>query len=183
MRSSPGILTLVLGKLTKKTKFNLEKKTKFFSIAQSVFIGVHGDFLGAKGSAPGDAGLDAMQTLIFGDGSKKNGSRDQGDQIGRILADWAIAYILWAVFLLHKYPEVGLLYFHGKNYVLVSTKQWVGPFWTIFSRTHPVTLLSTVAIKMRCGGCKRRNRCDQDCQMLVFQTKNPNLGKFWKALL
>jgi hypothetical protein len=124
-----------------------------------------------------------MQTLIFGDGSKKNGSRDQGDQIGRILADWAIAYILWAVFLLHKYPEVGLLYFHGKNYVLVSTKQWVGPFWTIFSRTHPVTLLSTVAIKMRCGGCKRRNRCDQDCQMLVFQTKNPNLGKFWKALL
>jgi hypothetical protein len=27
-----------------------------------------------------------------------------------------------------------------------------------------------------------KNRADQGCQMALFQTKNPNLGKFWKFL-
>jgi hypothetical protein len=30
--------------------------------------------------------------------------------------------------------------------------------------------------------CHERSRLDQGCQMVCFQTKNPNLGKFWRVL-
>jgi hypothetical protein len=31
-------------------------------------------------------------------------------------------------------------------------------------------------------GCADWRNDDQGCQMVCFQTKNPNLGKFWRAL-
>jgi hypothetical protein len=33
-----------------------------------------------------------------------------------------------------------------------------------------------------CGGRGMKAREGQGCQMVYFQTKTPNLGKFWRAL-
>jgi hypothetical protein len=38
-------------------------------------------------------------------------------------------------------------------------------------------LLSLIALKP--SACE----AEQGCQMVYFQTKNPNLGKFWRALI
>jgi hypothetical protein len=63
-------------------------------------------------------------------------------------------------------------------------------FFAIFLQTHLVTLFERIR-----GSFKRRRgtyhigfdwnklaAVVQGCQMVCFQTKNPNLGKFWRAL-
>jgi hypothetical protein len=59
------------------------------------------------------------------------------------------------------------------------------PFWLVVSRQNLATLVTLV----RTGSLPERWRShyffdsrEQGCQMAYFQTKNPNLGKFWRVL-
>jgi hypothetical protein len=80
--------------------------------------------------------------------------------------------------------------------------------WAIFSSTHPVTLLTAKTPKLTAAytlnshtNAKDRLKCVNPfllllllllfaekgiptwvCQMVRFQTKNTNLGKFWRVL-
>jgi hypothetical protein len=65
--------------------------------------------------------------VIFGIGI------EQGDQIGRIFADWAIVYF---VYFFEKYissQNLCATFFHFQSYVLIVTKKDWATFWAIFS--------------------------------------------------
>jgi hypothetical protein len=71
----------------------------------------------------------------------------------------------------------------------LTTIGWA-TFWAIFSRTHPVTLASDdEKSRNECFAAQyKHSKLHQGCQMVCFQTKNPNLGKFcgvlqWKMLV
>jgi hypothetical protein len=51
---------------------------------------------------------------------------DQGDQIGRIFAYWAIVYFEQFIKLHRRSPDIWTAYFHEKSYVLILPKKWVG---------------------------------------------------------
>jgi hypothetical protein len=73
---------------------------------------------------------------------KNQGSQEQGDQIGRIFAHWAIV-ISGHFFLLHKEPTFfGLLFPQGEGCLSILTKSRIGShFGRFFPQTHPATLL------------------------------------------
>jgi hypothetical protein len=74
---------------------------------------------------------------------------------------------LWAVFFkLKKWPNFFGYFFPRKMLrINVDLKMGWATFWAIFSQTHLVTLV---------GGATGV----QGCQMVCFQTKYSNLGKF-----
>jgi hypothetical protein len=55
------------------------------------------------------------------------------------------------------------------------------PFGSLFETSFLVTLLRTMYVFFRRRVCFRSSGL-QGCQMVNFQTKNPNLGKFWMVL-
>jgi hypothetical protein len=75
--------------------------------------------------------------------------RRQGCHIRREFTQWVVAYFGTS------WPHFSASFFHGDGYALISTKKGLDTFWAIFSQTHQVT---------------------QGCQMIYFQTQNPNLG-------
>jgi hypothetical protein len=65
---------------------------------------------------------------------------DQGDQIGRIFAHWAIVF--FGKFKNYKVGQIfWATFYHSKCFVLILTKMGWAKFWAIFSQTH-VTLLT-----------------------------------------
>jgi hypothetical protein len=57
--------------------------------------------------------------------------------------------------------------------------------WAIFAQTRPVTLVAILLTKrlfVNNAFCLNPFALDQGCQMVGFQTKIQNLGKFWRAL-
>jgi hypothetical protein len=71
-------------------------------------------------------------------------------------------------------PHFLATFFHGWGFALFETKMCSATFWAIFTNLsgHP--------------GLRPRKwilcRSMQGCQMVCFQTKNPNYGKIWRAL-
>jgi hypothetical protein len=51
-----------------------------------------------------------------------------------------------------------------------------------FQKNHPIGEKSAHLVTLRGLFLRRCDTCKQGCQMVCFQTKNPNLGKFWRAL-
>jgi hypothetical protein len=77
--------------------------------------------------------------------------------------------------------DAGILYGHLVNfpsiwYILLSFGMFCGHLVHFPVLVHCTT-------KNLANTLQRRNpRANQGCQMVCFQNKNPNLGKFWKAL-
>jgi hypothetical protein len=123
-------------------------------------------------------------------------ARSQGDQIWRIFASWVIVYF-------GQFCEVSETCTR-KKWRIQFRKQWVGlHFGRFFTQTHLVTLFcsklslnvlifrslhekSRVQKKLECQKIEKKEKCIrvdcQGCQMVCFQTKNPNWGKFRRAL-
>jgi hypothetical protein len=75
--------------------------------------------------------------------AKKIGAFDQGDQIGRIFAQWAIVYFgQWFENYIQS-ANFWATFFRDISYVLIFTKNGLATFWASFSQTHLVTLLLT----------------------------------------
>jgi hypothetical protein len=67
---------------------------------------------------------------------------------------------------------------HNKSYVLILATNGLGfVVGDFFSQTHLVTLPSA-----HCHGPAAFPIPRLGCQMVYFQTKNPNFGKFWSFL-
>jgi hypothetical protein len=72
---------------------------------------------------------------------------NQGDQIGRIFAFWAIIW-LQNTLSYRSRPMFGGTFFHGKINVSVLTKIGWATFWAICTQTNPVTLLRRQSLKI-----------------------------------
>jgi hypothetical protein len=70
----------------------------------------------------------------------------QGDQIGRILAQWAT--ITFVIFVKNTETAISirLLFSTAKSYVLIFTKMDWATFWATFSQTHLVTLVINIVV-------------------------------------
>jgi hypothetical protein len=60
----------------------------------------------------------------------------QGDQIGRIFANWVSVFFGQLGKIKGKIPKFGAAFFHDNRFILILTKK----FCAIFSQTHLVTL-------------------------------------------
>jgi hypothetical protein len=56
------------------------------------------------------------------------------------------------------------------------------PFWYVWTKKNLATLLVSDTQWRTSLGRGIVWSLSQGCQMVCFQTKNPNLGKFWRAL-
>jgi hypothetical protein len=64
---------------------------------------------------------------------------EQGDQIGRIFAQWAIVYF-WQFINITEVGSPKEWPIFSIEYALILTKHWLGYVLAIFSQTHLVTL-------------------------------------------
>jgi hypothetical protein len=79
--------------------------------------------------------------------------------------------------------------FRRSSYAIITTKNGLGNVLGDFFQTHLVTLSKKthflgVNVTHKMNGWFRRlwrPMSNQGCQMVYFQTKNPHLGKFWRA--
>jgi hypothetical protein len=72
--------------------------------------------------------------------------RHQGDQIGRVLAYWAVVYFGCFLFTVVVAQIHGLLFSQCFSSALILTKTGWATFWATFSQTHLVTLLFCVTL-------------------------------------
>jgi hypothetical protein len=119
---------------------------------------------------------------------------DQGDQIGQFFAYWAIVYFGKYFCKLKKKAVFWPLFCT----VLIWTKMGGATFFHKLSPCHELnfrrigskreknsTDFETSCLKatfFRSGQKPLKVRQRQGCQMVYFQTEDPNLGKFWRAL-
>jgi hypothetical protein len=70
--------------------------------------------------------------------------QNQGDQIGRIFACWVSVNFGHFFENYRSIPIFGGFFLHGKSYVFVLRKKWVGPLWAIFSQTRLTPLFKII---------------------------------------
>jgi hypothetical protein len=81
--------------------------------------------------------------------SRVNSSWDQGDQIGRIFAFWAIA---WSLLKIRTVAHIIRLLLPRQKCCISFGKKWIGlTFGRFFSQTHLVTLAGIPPLIFLCG--------------------------------
>jgi hypothetical protein len=88
--------------------------------------------------------------------------QDQGDQVGRFFANWAIVYFRHFFLIREKAQIFWLLFPRLKLCINFDSKMCWATFWTILSPTHLVTLIQIDekidfdVIKKNAESCCRR---------------------------
>jgi hypothetical protein len=100
---------------------------------------------------------------------------EQGDQIGRIFAKWAIVYFGYIFKNFSSNPDFRAASFHCKIYLLILTKQWVWlHFGQFFTHSSGRAVLEVVLHS------KVKARIDKMCTSM-FVRWNGSLGQRFLA--
>jgi hypothetical protein len=119
-----------------------------------------------------------LVTLYGNEGSSL--AYSQGNQIGRIVAFWAIVFIGYIIGNYRSTASSLATFFHETSHVSILTKTGWATLWAIFTQTHLVALLKASADFVHSKQTfEKGSAVDQGCQIFLG-TKYQNGGKYTK---